>query len=249
MAMASPITAQAIQTSIRAALAPHVSTPRVEITGVSPAILAARVKVADIGDLDGIAAELRANPSVETVERNAIVPRPIRSPSLPFALQTLPNDPLYPYQAWHYAMIDLPEAWSITTGGASILVAVVDDGIRFDHPGIAGNLTSDGYDFVSEAFSVAICGGGSITNSGDGDGYDADPTNPSHVIIDPILDCISGVSTSGNHGLHVAGTIGAVGNNASGGTGVNWNVRIRPIRVLGLDGGTVYDVAQADAWP
>src|SRR2546426_2839091 len=37
-----------------------------------------------------------------------------------------------------------------------------------------------------------------------------------------------GPSAAGNHGLHVAGTIGASGNNGTGGTGVNWTVQIRP---------------------
>src|SRR5581483_7115089 len=49
----------------------------------------------------------------------------------------------------------------------------------------------------------------------------------------------------GGHGVHVAGTIGAAGNDGLGVTGVNWTVRIRPIRVLSIDGsGTAYDVAQ-----
>src|SRR6185503_3952833 len=49
----------------------------------------------------------------------------------------------------------------------------------------------------------------------------------------------------GAHGLHVAGTIGAVGNNSIGVTGINWTVRIRPVRVLGIGGfGSEYDIAQ-----
>lgn len=242
-AMAVPATAETVATSIQAALSPHVRPGRLAVAGVSPAILAARIKVANPFELDGIAAELRANPYVATVERNPIIRLEHTARRTAPAAFTIPNDPFYPWQAWHYAMMDLPEAWSVTTGSASILVAVIDDGIRFDHTGIAVNLTSDGYDFVSDT-PLPICGGGPFGNAGDGDGYDPNPTNPAAVFIDPILNCISGVKADGNHGLHVAGTIGAVGNDGLGGAGVNWTVSIRPVRVLGLSGGSNYDVAQ-----
>jgi serine protease len=122
---------------------------------------------------------------------------------------------------------------------------VVDDGIRFDHPGIAANLTVDGYDFVANSSTVPFCAGGSTGRSGDGDGYDPDPTNPADYTLDPVLNCITGLKSSGNHGLHVAGTIGAVGNDGVGVTGVNWSVRIRPVRVFGVDGSSDYfDIAQ-----
>jgi hypothetical protein len=145
------------------------------------------------------------------------------------------NDRFYPEQAWHYGMIDLPEAWAITTGSSAVLVGVVDDGIRFDHPDITANLTTDGYDFVSNDFTA--CSGDGVPRAGDGDGYDPDPTVPAV--------CDGGADSIGGHGLHVAGTIGAVGNDGRGATGVNWTVRIRPVRVLDIDGaGTDYDVAQ-----
>ena len=50
------------------------------------------------------------------------------------------------------------------------------------------------------------------------------------------------------HGTHVAGTIGAVGNNLTGVTGVNWDVSIIPVRVLGPDGGTVETVTNGFAY-
>jgi len=241
-ALASPTTAQSVSQAIRANLASMALSGRADIAGVSPAILAARLKVADESRLEEVAAELRQDRSIETVEPNAIVRLESHGRPHAAAAVTLPNDPLYPWQAWHYAMIDLPQAWDITTGNASVIVAVVDDGIRFDHPGIAANLTSDGYDFVSD-LSVDVCSGGTIGNAGDGDGYDADPTQPAHY--DFQLGCVNGLLSSGNHGLHVAGTIGALGNDGVGVTGVDWTVAIRPVRVLGVSGsGTDYDIAQ-----
>ncbi len=235
-------TAERTASSMRAALAPHLDPERARLRGTSPAILAARIAAADVGRLDVLAAELRANPAVARVERNGIVQLEAPRALTDAARSRLPNDPLYVWQAWHYAMADLPEAWTLTTGDATVLVAVVDDGIRFDHPGVAANLTSDGYDFVSD-LTLPLCAGGDISNAGDGDGYDSDPTQPAAYAYNGT--CVGGLLASGNHGLHVAGTIGAVGNDAAGGAGVNWTVRIRPVRGLGVAGtGTNYDLAQ-----
>jgi subtilisin family serine protease len=146
-------------------------------------------------------------------------------------------------QAWHYNAVRLPQAWQITQGSPDVIVAVVDDGIHFDHPAMAGRLTDDGYDFVGE-FRVRRCNGASDSNTGDGDGYDADPTNP----VDWNLgssSCLASIKTSGNHGLHVAATIAASPGSGSGLVGGSFTTRIRPVRALGIIGGFVYDIAQA----
>jgi subtilisin family serine protease len=52
----------------------------------------------------------------------------------------------------------------------------------------------------------------------------------------------------GGHGTHVAGTIGARGNNGIGVTGVNWNVALMPVRVLGPEGGTNVTVTNGFAY-
>ena len=220
------------------------------VAGVSPAILAAKVRVADAAQRDAIAAALRQDPGIAGVAPNRLIwldetPFYRRvSPDAGATGPTTPNNPLYPFQSWHYGLVDLPRAWAITTGSAGVLVAVVDDGIRFDHPGISANLTSDGYDFVNSADSLPLCASGTISNADDGDGYDADPTIPATYSPDSTGTCFL-PDTIGNHGLHVAGTIGAVGNNGIGVAGVNWAVRIRPVRVLGVGGfGSSYDVAQ-----
>ena len=234
-AMALRSTAAAVADQMRSRLAPHLSAHGATITGVSPVIRAMRVRVHKPAELAGVAAELRRDPTVATVERSGVLRPARRDPPS--------NDPLYAYQAWHYGIIDLPEAWAITTGSASVLVAVVDDGIRFDHPGIAGNLTSDGYDFVTDA-SVPLCSGGTVSRSGDGDDYDPDPTTPAGYDSDPFSFCLGELQSFGGHGLHMAGTIGAVGNDGIGVSGVNWRVRIRPVRALGAGGGQTFDVAQ-----
>ena len=55
------------------------------------------------------------------------------------AFSTTPDDPYYTYQ-WHYPLINLPEAWDITTGSSDVVVAVVDTGVLVDHPDLAGQL-------------------------------------------------------------------------------------------------------------
>jgi subtilisin family serine protease len=243
VALAAPAMTAALSRTIRDRLAASPAVTRFALRGVSPALLAARVRVLDTTRLEALAATLRQDPAVLTVERNTIVR--LESHRAAGAAVTLPGDPLYPRQAWHYGLIDLPRAWAITTGSANVLVAVVDNGIRYDHPAVAANLTHDGYDFVSTS-SVKLCtGGGTIDNAGDGDGYDADPTLTADYDFDVSKNCAIGLTTSGNHGLHVAGTIGAAGNDGVGVTGVNWTVRIRPVRVIGVAGfGSFYDIAQ-----
>jgi len=125
-----------------------------------------------------------------------------------------PTDPMYTSQ-WHYPQIQLPAAWDVTTGGP-VIVAVLDTGIRTDHPDITTAVTVTGYDFVSH-----------LTN-GDGDGRDSDPTDPGCPDVNP-------ADTS--HGTHVSGTVAARTNNGTGVAGVNWGgvsgTKIMALRVLG----------------
>lgn len=222
-----------------------------EVVGVSPTILAAKLRVADTTQRDAIAAALRQDPAIAAVTRNRLIwldqtayARAGTAQAGAAAQRTVPNNPFYPFQSWHYGLIDLPRAWSITTGSAAVLVALVDDGTRFDHPALAANLTSDGYTFVNNRDSLTLCAGGKISNADNGKGYDPNPTIPASYHPDSTGTCFI-PDALGGHGVHVAGTIGAVGNDGIGVTGVNWTVRIRPIRALGVGGfGETYDIAQ-----
>ena len=235
---------------------------------VSPAMVAARVRVADTTQIDAVMAALRADPNVAWVERDEIIsirdgaPHPVAVMQLPsvdarpnFSSSTaaiagkVPNDPIFWEQLWPAAMLDLPRAWAITTGSPNVIVASVDMGIRFDHNDIAANLTNDGYDFVSQigfGTTETICEDGSTftTIEGDGNGPDPDPTDPDDLEFDGNGGCWFH-NTLGDHGLWTAGIIGAVGNEGTGMAGVNWTVKIRPIRVLGVTGdGSNFDIAQ-----
>ncbi|MEP6573820.1 MAG: S8 family serine peptidase [Gemmatimonadota bacterium] len=266
MSAASFSLAQSVGISMHSALARHEAPGIMKVSDVSPVIMTARVWV-DPSKMDSIASALSADPTIASVSRNMIVySHELRGYSVPVSMEelravatsgaagaglrrvpggTIPNDPSYPNQSWHYVMVDAPRAWSITTGSSSVLVAVVDAGIRFDHPAIAANLTNDGYDFVSLADTTPLCAGGSITEADDGNAYDPDPTMPDDRDFDQSNNCALGHSQVGAHGLHVAGIIGAVGNDGVSVVGLNWTVRIRPVRVLGVTGsGSTFDVAQ-----
>ena len=211
------------------------------VTGTSPVILSTRIKVDQSADWEEVGRRLRIQPGVRSVEPNRIIRRtdPIRS----FAQPVIPTgESGYPLQAWHYEMIGLDQAWKVTTGSSTVMVAVVDDGIRFDHPDLGSNLDTGGYDFIDD-IEIPLCAGGTTSTSGDGDGPDNDPTKPASFTWDSQQSCADPESIGG-HGLHVAGTIGAV-LAAESAVGVNWKVKLRPVRVLGVDGsGTDYGVAQ-----
>ncbi|WP_084154594.1 S8 family serine peptidase [Polycyclovorans algicola] len=152
---------------------------------------------------------LQRNPDVEYAQLNRIM-RPLR----------VPDDPLFAQQAWHYNLINLPQAWDLTQGSEDVLVAVLDSGILTEHPDLAPNLDPndpDGYDFIQNPVLA-----------GDDDGPDGDASDP----------------FAPSHGTHVAGTISAATNNGVGVAGVGWNTRIMPIRVIGpgFDVATLFDV-------
>jgi subtilisin family serine protease len=148
----------------------------------------------------------------------------------------IPNDPrfssLYGMQNANDNDIDAPEAWGKQTGSASILVAVIDTGVDYDHEDLQANMWRN----------PGESGGGKENNGldDDGNGYKDDYRgwNFASKSNDPFDD--------NQHGTHVAGTIGAVGNNGKGVVGVNWTVKIMPLKFLGRDGsGTSEDAADA----
>lgn len=200
-------------------------------------------------DLHAALAALRTDPEVELAVADARVK--------PFAY--LPDDPLYAGEQWYLqsawpAAIRAHEAWEVTRGGSSpadstVIVAVLDSGVRADHPDLAGKLLT-GWDFVSTA---------AVGN--DGDGWDADPSDPGDFITaeDLLLaefsdnECGGGPNfdqplESSWHGTRVAGLIAAASDNGIGMTGTAFHVKVLPVRVLGKCGGFVSDVIAGMYW-
>jgi len=150
-----------------------------------------------------------------------------------------PNDTRYNEQ-WHYfeatAGINAPAAWDKATG-TGVVVGIVDTGIR-PHADLSGQVLP-GYDFISDTFV-----------SNDGNGRDNDPSDPGDWI--NAGECGGGepaqFESSSWHGTHVAGTIAAKTNNASGVAGIAFNAKVVPARVLGKCGGFTSDIADAIIW-
>ena len=133
-------------------------------------------------------------------------------------------------------------AWDFVTGSSGIVVAVLDTGIRAEHPDLAGVVLS-GYDMVND---------GDTAN--DGGLRDADASDPGDWITDdedrsatgPFGGC--GASASSWHGTQVSGIVGAVADNGIGMAGVAHGVRILPVRVMGKCGGYDSDIVAGIRW-
>lgn len=119
------------------------------------------------------------------------------------------------------ADMDAPEGWDIRHDASNVIVAVIDTGARYTHQDLQANMwentverdglqgvDDDGNDYIDDIFGI-----NAITGSGD-----------------PLDDDVVG------HGTHVSGTIGAVGNNGVGVTGVAWDVQIMALKFLDSEG-------------
>lgn len=190
------------------------------------------VQLAPGADFNAALASYRSDSSVMYAEPNYI-----RKP-----LDNIPND-TYFHDLWNMRNIGQPilfpfppltgaktaipgddihalEAWGTTTGSSSVVIGLIDTGIDVNHEDLAANIYRNDADCFNDGIDH------------DGNGY--------------VNDCNGWNALDGNndltdivdHGTHVAGILGAVGNNGIGVTGVNWNVKIITCKFLGIYGGT-----------
>jgi subtilisin family serine protease len=115
------------------------------------------------------------------------------------------------------ADIDAPQAWDVTTGSSAVTVGILDSGVDAAHPDLAPNIWTNP---------------GEVANGADDD---------SNGLVDDLhgWDWVSGDSNPTDefrHGTHVAGTVGARGNDSNGVAGVAWDVSMVPLRVLDAAG-------------
>ena len=162
-------------------------------------------------------AQLRSQRAVQSVEPDCLV-----------RLADTPDDPGFD-QTWGLqntgqtggtpgADIRAVGAWGIRTDASSVTVAVIDTGMQPNHPDLAANLWTNADEIPTN-------------------GIDDDANG----FIDDVhgWDFVNGAPISGDdngHGTHVAGTIGAVGNNGVGIAGVAWSVRLMPLKAFNAGG-------------
>lgn len=130
--------------------------------------------------------------------------------------QATPNDPGFSRQ-WNLKKIGAEALWNISTGSRDVIVAVIDSGVDYAHPDLRNNI------WINTAEQNGLPG---VDDDGNGyidDIYGWDFANNDNNPLDP--------GDSSGHGTHVAGIIGAMGNNGVGVSGVNWRVRIMPLKV------------------
>jgi subtilisin family serine protease len=138
-------------------------------------------------------------------------------PNYYYHLVATPNDTRFA-ELYGLAKIGAPAAWDLTTGSRETVVAVIDTGIKYNHEDLAANIWTNA---------------GEIAGNGiddDGNGFVDDFYGYDFFFND------SDPLDENGHGTHVAGTIGAVGNNNLGVVGVNWNVKIMTVKIYDNDG-------------
>ncbi len=124
-----------------------------------------------------------------------------------------PNDPYFSKQ-WNLNNIQLPMAWDITTGSDSVVIAVLDTGVNYNHPDIAGNIWVNPGEIPDN--NIDDDQNGFID---DINGWDFAYNDKS-----PLDDY--------GHGTMIASIIGSEGNNLQGIAGMMWNVKIMPVKIF-----------------
>jgi serine protease len=203
---------------------------------------------------------LQVEPASDADSVSATIERLNADPDVEYALpderryiHAVPNDPLYSAGGQWYehtdpatpSAINAQAAWDYSTGDANLVIADLDTGVRFDHPDLLAAANSGrllpGYDFISNA---------AVAN--DGDARDADASDPGDWVnstdkgSSQFKDCDEQISSW--HGTRTAGILGALSNNLHGISGITWQGKILPVRVLGKCGGYDSDILDAMQW-
>jgi subtilisin family serine protease len=138
----------------------------------------------------------------------------------PTATQPSPPFP-FEYQEGITGQDDqLTKAWDITTGSSTDVVAILDSGMDTNHPDLYPNVWTNPF-YANQPGNVGMTSPEGFVN--DFNGWNFVSNN-------------NDVTDDNGHGTNVAGIIGAVGNNAVGVAGIDWNVKLLPVKVAAADG-------------
>lgn len=165
-------------------------------------------------------AELESNPAVVYAEPNYI--RTMRRAS---------DDP-YLARQWGLRQIGAPAAWRRTKGSRRVRIAVADDGVQVGHPDLQANI------WVNRGEAAGELRNNGVDDDRNGDIDDWRGWDFADVDNDPNPEPVAsnGGGALAPHGTHIAGILGAVGNNGIGTAGVSWKAAIMPLRIFGNSG-------------
>ena len=185
-----------------------------------------RVFLAPGSNVKAIAARLSADPRIEYAE-----------PDYFFSIDADPNDPFYPIQ-FQFPQVKAPAAWDIATGDPTVIVAIIDTGVDWDHPDLASQIwvnpgedlnangvfdwpaDSNGIDDDENGFIDDVIGWDFVTGQ-TGDVYPGE---------DAVVSDNDPMDFHG-HGTHVAGIASAATNNARGVASISYGITIMPLRI------------------
>ncbi|MCB9651357.1 MAG: S8 family serine peptidase [Deltaproteobacteria bacterium] len=138
------------------------------------------------------------------------------------------------------ADIDTVEAWDLTTGDPSVVIAIVDSGVDVEHPELVDHIwTNPGEDCTN---GIDDDGNGYVDDCHGWDTGDDDPDAS-------VVDMVDAPECGRAHGTQVAGTASATGDNGIDVVGVDWHARIMPLAVAttSTTGCRAYDAAAVEA--
>jgi len=172
------------------------------------------------------------------------------------AAATTPSDSLWFDQWWLQSGptggIHADQAWDITTGDTSIVVAILDSGVLPYHPDLGGTTLG----LTGQMWTNWAERGGIEGYDDDGNGYDDDipgwdfvnlPSNTGVSDGEDWADADADPSDFAGHGTLIAGLVGAIANNDFGIAGTAWKVRLMPLRIgWSVFSATECEVAQVD---
>jgi subtilisin family serine protease len=140
----------------------------------------------------------------------------------------IPDDPLFKDGSQPYlTTVDAPKAWDVTTGDSTQIIGILDTGVDTEHPDLKDNIWTNHNEIPGNGIDD------------DHNGYVDDVHGWDFINQD------NNPADDNSHGTHVAGIAAAKGNNGIGMTGVAWNARIMPIKVMQSTGvGSAADIAK-----
>ncbi len=166
-------------------------------------------------DVELLAKQISADPIVEYAELNYLV-----------TMDATPNDPLYS-QMQHLPQVKAPQAWDISKGDTSVIIAIIDTGVDWDHPDLANaiwrnqvEIPDNGVDDDGNSFIDDTKGWDFVTGVTSG-GYPGEDLT--------IAD--NNPMDFNGHGTHVAGIAAGTTNNSVGIASLVWTAKIMPIRI------------------